>query len=193
MNIEEIDSNFPNVQDNTFCNNTDSPKILLKYFDNSLEDNLYDNNYIDYLYIPLRTEVGLTPYNSLDSSTNMQSSAVKQDKNQEIQKNNEINSSPSKLFNEEIQISKDESNISNKIKIKKTIFGRPQKDNPRKGKHTRKSKDNGIKVLITSCSRSIHNSLQKEIKTFIGKKRGNDGKIIKSQLHVPTITKKSSE
>ena len=35
----------------------------------------------------------------------------------------------------------------------------------------------------------MHNSLQKEIKTFIGKKRGNDGKIIKSQLHVPTINK----
>ena len=35
----------------------------------------------------------------------------------------------------------------------------------------------------------MHNSLQKEIKTFIGKKKDKNGRIIKSQLHVPTINK----
>ena len=189
MNIEEIDSNFPNVQNNTFCNNTDSPKFLLKYLDNSLEDNLYDNNYIDYFYLPLRTELGLAPFNSSDSSTNLQSLAGKQAKNQENQKVDEIISSPSKLFKEEYLIFEDESNNSNKFKNKEAIFGRPPKDNPRKGKHTRKSIDNGIKVIITSCVRSMHNSLQKDIKTFIGKKKDNKGRIIKSQLHVPTINK----
>ena len=183
MNIEELDSNFPNVQNNTFCNNTDSPKFLLKYLDNSLEDNLYDNNYIDYLYLPL------SPFNSYDSSTNLQSLAGKHAKNQENQKVNEMISSPSKLFKEENQISGDESNNSNKFKDKGAIFGRPPKDNPRKGKHTRKSIDNGIKVIITSCVRSMHNSLQKEIKTFIGKKKDNNRRKIKSQLHVPTINK----
>jgi hypothetical protein len=35
----------------------------------------------------------------------------------------------------------------------------------------------------------MHNSLQKEIKAFIGKKKDKNGRIIKSQLHVPTINK----
>ena len=185
MNIEEIDSNFPDNQNNyTFCNNTDSPKFLFKNFDSNLEDNPYDNIFIDYLDLALKT-----PYNYYVSSTNVQSLPGKNDKNQENQNANEITPSPSKLFKEENQISEDENNNSNKFKDKKAIYGRPKKDNPRKVKHTRKSKDNGIKVIIRSCVRSMHNSLQKEIKTFIGKKKDNNRRKIKSQLHVPTINK----
>ena len=190
MNIEEIDSNFPNNKDNVFGNNTDSPKFLFKCLDSSSEDNPYYYNYFDSSFVPLNSKVGLSAFNSNDSSTNSQSSAAKKnEENQENPKINEINSSPSKLFKEENQIAGDKSDNKSQDKNKEAIFGRPSKDNPRKGKHTRKSKDNGIKVIITSCVRSMHNSLQKEIKAFIGKKKDKNGRIIKSQLHVPTINK----
>ena len=85
MNIEEINSNFPNNKDNVFCNNTDSPKFLFKNLDSSSEDNPYDYNYFDSLFVPLNSKVGLSAFNSNDSSTNLQSLAVK--KNEENQEN----------------------------------------------------------------------------------------------------------
>jgi hypothetical protein len=77
MNIEKIDSNFPNNKYNIFGNNTDSPKFLFKCLDSSSEDNPYDYNYFDSLFVPLNSEVGLSAFNSNDSSTNLQSLAVK--------------------------------------------------------------------------------------------------------------------
>lgn len=180
-----MDLNFLNSPDNNFYNIQDSPKILSKFFDNNLEDNQY-YDYTDPIYLPSLPDLGLIQYFNSDSSTNLQSSV---NKKQEMPKVIEKNPSISEVFEEKDNFLKDESNNNDDNNKKKTILGRPKKDNPRNGKHSRTSKDNGIKVLIKSCSKSIHNSLQKEVQTFIGKKRDIHGKIINYKLHVPTINK----
>ena len=74
----------------------------------------------------------------------------------------------------------------NEIKIKKKL-GRPSKLVQNKGLHTRQSKDNAAKVFIQRCSKNLHEILQNEIKTLIGKKRKRNQKKINGKLHVPTI------
>ena len=183
MQNKDMDLNFLNSPDNNSYNIQDSPKFLAKYIDSNSEDNQYFNDYIDLIYLPSLPNIEINQYFNSDRSTNLQSSV---NKKQEIPKVNEINPSISEVFEKKDNFLKKESDNNDSNKKKK---GRPTKDNPTNGKHSRTAKDNGIKVLIKSCSKSVHNSLQKEVKTFIGKKRDINGKLINYKLHVPTINK----
>ena len=189
MNEDELDANFvlksPNIN---FDNNLVSPRSLDKYFLNKSDDESFDGNiFTDYSPTPLRTEVVINPFKRIDSSTNSQSIVGKKFADQNNLNAEEINLSFSMIPEEDENFSVSEDEVNNKKK--EWILGRPSKKNPRKGKHTRKSNDNGIKVLIKSCSRSIHNCLQKDIINCIGKKRTINGKIINTKLHIPTTNK----
>jgi hypothetical protein len=191
MNVDELDANLnldsPNVN---LDNNLSSPRYFGKYFFTKSEDGSFDgNNFTDFGYMSLRTdEVQFNPYSRIDSFTSSQSVVKQKVENQNNPNANEMEYSFSIIPEEEGEDDNCLEDDANNKK-KESIRGRPSKKNPRKGKHTRKSNDNGIKVLIKSCSRSIHDCLQKDIETFIGKKRNIHGNIINTKLHVPTTNK----
>jgi len=129
-------------------------------------------------------EESMDSFNSLD----LQSSLSEQLEEEYI--NNEENQLNNNEFTQtevEILLEENDSPISKNKKTKEIKRGRPSKNAPRKGKHTRTAKDNGSKVIIKCCLNSIHESLEENIKKFIGNKRNRNDKKINGKLHHPTI------
>lgn len=123
-------------------------------------------------------EDSMNSFNSLEVSPSFSEELEEvYDNNEEEQINTEFDQTQI-----EILIEGDEGDEEEK-KVKR---GRPLKSSLTQGKHTRKSNDNGSKVIINSCLKSIHKSLEESIKTFIGKKRKKEKKI-NGKLHHPTI------
>ena len=76
---------------------------------------------------------------------------------------------------------------TNKINKTNANKGRPPKNIPYEGKHTRKASDNGSKVVITKCKNNIHNFLLKQIRLFINcNKNTVEFPNYKVILHIPT-------
>ena len=118
-------------------------------------------------------EESIHSFNSLEKKSSLSEQIEEYENyNEEIPLNTELNQSQIEIL------------IEGNETVKK---GRPLKGSLRQGKHTRKSKDNGSKVIIKSCLESIHKSLEENIKTFIGKKRKRNEKKINGKLHHPTI------
>ena len=128
-------------------------------------------------------EESINSFNDLDFQSSLSEQLEEEYSNRE--ENQLINEFPQTEV--EILLEENDSSISKNKQTKKIKRGRPSKNAPRKGKHTRTAKDNGSKVIIKCCLNSIHESLEENIKKFIGNKRNRNDKKINGKLHHPTI------
>ena len=150
-----------------------------------------------------RTGIGSTNYQFINeyNSTNYGSFPIEDNLNEanEIRNETESVENFNQLYYSKVIINQQQDSLTsqnqkqpangetNKINKTNANKGRPSKNIPYEGKHTRKASDNGSKVVITKCKNNIHNFLMKQIRLFINcNKNTVEFTNYKVILHIPT-------